>query len=112
VYFCSGNACDLDGFRTRLNPLLREERTKWKAEGETFEGAGCWSPLFPARFDDILLSATACVKAVEEHMKEESGITEVLVFEQIYEGTKFRGLRTVANPSESELSELDGGGIE
>jgi hypothetical protein len=107
VYFCSGNAFDLGEFRSRIEPLLHEERGLWQADGETLEGAGCWSPLFPARFDDVVLAAIACVKAIEDRMKKEPGPTELLVFEQVNEGTRFGGLRVVESPPKEHPSDQE-----
>ncbi|MGQ7244864.1 ThiF family adenylyltransferase [Salinicola sp. V024] len=55
----------LEEFTDAVEPWLEEERSKWTAAGETLEGAGCWSPLFPARSDDVWLAAVATVKYLE-----------------------------------------------
>lgn len=52
-------------FTAQMEPWLKEEHGKWSAAGETLEGAGCWSPLFPARSDDIWLAAVTAVKFLE-----------------------------------------------
>ncbi|MHB8087293.1 MAG: ThiF family adenylyltransferase, partial [Anaerolineaceae bacterium] len=49
-----------------LLPHIQEEKTSWAVEGETIEGAGCWSPLFPARLDDLFMSASTIIKVIEE----------------------------------------------
>lgn len=57
-----GNAFPVREFDGRMQPWLAEESAAWAEHGELLEGAGCWSPLFPARYDDVLLAASACVK--------------------------------------------------
>lgn len=81
-----------EDFKKRLDPFLREERQRWAEGGETFEGVGCWSPLFPARFDDILLAAASCVKVIEEIADETTVEAKLVVFEQILDAG-FIGLR-------------------
>ena len=52
-------------FRAAVEPWLKDEGITWAGAEELLEGAGCWSPLFPARYDDIVISAAVCVKEVE-----------------------------------------------
>ncbi len=80
-----------DQFLTLLEPFLNEERKLWVEDGETLEGPGCWSPLFPARFDDLLLSATACIKIVEECLINFNPDTQLIVFEQTFSDGIFTG---------------------
>ncbi len=98
LYRHFGNTFDNDAFATQIAPWLLKERTSWAAHGETLEGAGCWSPLFPARYDDICLAAVACVKAIEEGAKERPQKAELLVFEQTYDDrSEFSGVHRVAD---------------
>jgi len=64
----------------------------WAEDGETLEGAGCWSPLFPARMDDLLLSASSTIKVIEEVVGRHKCGTRLIVFEQI-ESEGFEGLK-------------------
>jgi hypothetical protein len=52
-------------FSAAVRPWLATEQSEWSMAGETLEGAGCWSPLFPARCDDVWLGAVATVKYLE-----------------------------------------------
>jgi len=79
-------------FRTMIEPLLQKERVLWAEDGETLEGAGCWSPLFPARMDDLLLSASSTIKVIEEVVGRHKCGTRLIVFEQI-ESEGFEGLK-------------------
>lgn len=68
VYACR---FPFEEFEGAVGPWLEEERFQWTANGETIEGAGCWSPLFPARSDDVWLAAVATVKYLERVVREE-----------------------------------------
>ena len=67
VFLFGAHACSFpfEEFEAAVRPWLAAERSKWAAVGETLEGAGCWSPLFPARCDDVWLAAIATVKYLE-----------------------------------------------
>lgn len=69
-------------FKGALAPWLADEAVLWSANGEVLEGAGCWSPLFPARADDVMLAAAVCVKEVEQLVAERSAAPRFRVFEQ------------------------------
>ncbi len=58
-------AFPFEEFVATVKPWLDAERLQWSTAGETLEGAGCWSPLFPARCDDVWLGAFATVKYLE-----------------------------------------------
>jgi hypothetical protein len=81
-------------FQSSLEPYLIKERSAWKEDGETIEGAGCWSPLFPARMDDLLLSASSTIKVMEELVEKIEAGTNLIIFTQIYENN-FQGLKRV-----------------
>jgi len=59
-------------FEDAVRPWLAAERSQWTTKGETLEGAGCWSPLFPARYDDVWLAAVAIVRYLESALRDES----------------------------------------
>lgn len=67
VFLFGARACSFpyEEFDAAVRPWLVAERSQWTAAGETLEGAGCWSPLFPARSDDVWLAAVATVKYLE-----------------------------------------------
>jgi hypothetical protein len=100
-----GHSFPQEEFATRIEPLLKEERALWTSRGETLEGAGCWSPLFPARLDDIVLAAAAGVKIIEELVEAPSVDRRLIVFEQP-SGSGFGGLvRTDVSPIAAEAAE-------
>jgi hypothetical protein len=64
-YGVSGNRFPNADFARSVRPWLDHESKEWGGSDEVLEGAGCWSPLFPARYEDILLAAAVCVKELE-----------------------------------------------
>lgn len=67
MFLFGAHACSFpfEEFEAAMRPWLVAERSQWTAVGETLEGAGCWSPLFPVRSDDVWLVAIATVKYLE-----------------------------------------------
>ncbi|WP_230470007.1 HesA/MoeB/ThiF family protein [Lujinxingia vulgaris] len=72
LYEAWGCSFPEEHFFEEIGPWLEGERASWSAVGETLEGAGCWSPLFPARSDDVWLAAVATVKHLERATNGES----------------------------------------
>jgi hypothetical protein len=89
-----GQEFPLRAFQNFLEPLLEEERSLWAEDGETLEGAGCWSPLFPARLDDLLLAASSTIKVLEELAEKRKPGTQMVTFEQ-FADRGFQGLKRV-----------------
>jgi hypothetical protein len=69
-------------FKEMLAPWLADEAALWSANEEVLEGAGCWSPLFPARADDVMLAAAMCVKELEHLVATRPHQPRLRVFEQ------------------------------
>jgi hypothetical protein len=69
-------------FKEVLAPWLADEAALWSANEEVLEGAGCWSPLFPARADDVMLAAATCVKELEHLVATRRPQPRLRVFEQ------------------------------
>ncbi|NJL02992.1 MAG: ThiF family adenylyltransferase [Spirulinaceae cyanobacterium SM2_1_0] len=89
LFLFGAQACafPFDEFAAAVKPWLAAERSQWSTAGETLEGAGCWSPLFPARCDDVWLSAVATVKYLE-FMAQGTWVNALRVLEQsLVEGT-------------------------
>jgi len=105
IFLHRGHSFPEDKFRARVEPLLKEEKALWAERGEALEGAGCWSPLFPARFDDLFLSAASCIKVIEIFTTEASIEARLIVFEQTSK-MGFTGLRRYEfSDAESECSQ-------
>jgi len=69
-----------DNFRELTSPWLKIEENEFSYEDLRREGVGCWSPVFPARYDDILLASSTAVKVIDNFL--ENGETELI---SIYE---------------------------
>ncbi len=99
-----GQAFPQQVFQAMIEPLLQEERALWSESGETLEGAGCWSPLFPARMDDLLLAASSTIKILEEMAEKCEPETRLVTFEQII-GDGFLGLKRSDTAGSIECNE-------
>lgn len=86
LFLFGAQACafPFEEFTVAVNPWLVVERLEWSMAGETLEGAGCWSPLFPARCDDVWLGAVATVNYLER-MVQGSCPNELRVLEQTWD---------------------------
>lgn len=93
VYGAIDHSFPYEEFRETVAPLLNQEEGAWATVDETLEGAGCWSPLFPARLDDIWLAAIATVKTIEEFAMDGLTRPRLVVFENNQTGAQFTGLR-------------------
>ena len=91
-----------DEFKTAVDPWLERERALWADSGDTLEGAGCWSPLFPARYDDILLAAITAVKHLERAITISTN-SNLSVYEQTEELVGFRPVAVEMDTSSSAI---------
>lgn len=86
-------------FQSRIRPWTASDTPDDDAELE-FEGAGCWHPLFPARYDDILSVISPCIRIIEKAIIEKEGETKLSVIEKTFDSQgDFTGLKitTVAD---------------
>lgn len=86
----------VEEFHSKLQPWLELDREETKDLPQpTTEGVGCWSPVFPARLDDIYLLASAAVKWIEEVSANPPTQPVLAVFEQDSSQGHFVGVRRV-----------------
>ncbi|MBC8067742.1 MAG: ThiF family adenylyltransferase [Deltaproteobacteria bacterium] len=83
-------------FFSSLEPWLVKERREWAQAEERFEGAGCYSPLFPARADDVAAGAVAVVKFSEEAIEASRDEDEFVVLR----ATRYGGFCPTAKSEE------------
>ncbi|MCB9741769.1 MAG: ThiF family adenylyltransferase [Alphaproteobacteria bacterium] len=100
IFTAAGSCFPADTFFSEMAPWLSRERELWANDGETLEGAGCWSPLFPARLDDLWLAAVATVKRVESVMVERCFAPELEVLGLQVPSGRFQGLAPLEEPNE------------
>lgn len=91
-----------DEFNRSVRPWLEHETKTWVACDEVFEGAGCWSPLFPARYDDVALAAAICVKELETLVVKRPPSPRFRVFVQSTSDEGFQGFAPENSPPEVE----------
>jgi hypothetical protein len=82
MFASSGNLFPIEEFREAMDPWLRDEKKLWAGHEEILEGAGCWSPLFPARYDDIVLGGATAVKVIENVATAWPQSPQLFVFKQ------------------------------
>jgi len=85
--------CHTD-FRKAIDPYIEAENCHRTDRAEIFEGPGCWSPVFPARMDDLMLAGAACVKFIEKFVAERRVRSAFAIFEQTL-GEQFDGFRRI-----------------
>lgn len=93
VFVARADRFPREAFLEAVRPWLRQEAHEAEGRSEVAEGAGCWSPLFPARLDDLWIAAAGAVKVLEEKVLSPSA-AELIVLEQ-QPGASFAGLRRV-----------------
>ena len=59
VFDADGRRFPTDRFRGEIQHWIRRESMEIQERGVPREGPGCWHPLFPARYDAIMMMA-AC----------------------------------------------------
>lgn len=72
----------VDEFQSRLDPWVEREKIAWAAADERLEGPGCYSPVFPARIDDMMMAAVATCRFIAESTIASEFAPELRVLEQ------------------------------
>lgn len=71
---------NLFNFRKKIAPWIKKEKEAISGFELPRDGIGCWSSIFPARYDDILLASSTAVKVIEDFIekkeKEFNGVYE------------------------------------
>lgn len=66
---CHGASFPSEIFFDAVRPYVQEERALLEErEARTMFGAGCWNPVFPARWDDIVALATHMLRIMESDL--------------------------------------------
>ena len=94
----SGHRFPQEEFARSLQPWLEHEAKSWAASDEVLEGAGCWSPVFPARQDDVVLAAAMCVKELETLVSKRPPSSRFRVFAQSSSDNGFQGFTPESAP--------------
>ncbi|MFZ5894684.1 MAG: HesA/MoeB/ThiF family protein [Myxococcota bacterium] len=94
----SGHQFPHHEFAASVRPWLEHEGSAWADSSEVLEGAGCWSPLFPARHDDVVLAVATCVKELETIMNHRPQSCRFRVFAQSASNDGFWGYTLESAP--------------
>jgi len=95
AYIESGFFFSGDSFEASYRFWKEIEALEWQSDGETIEGAGCWSPLFPARYDDIVIAGSICVKLLEKLVTYNCQHARFMAFERLIESDVCTGYKEV-----------------
>ena len=79
-----------------ISPWISRERENYSEEEFPRDGIGCWSPVFPARIDDIWMMSSIVVKNIEKFIQTPSSRPRLLVYEQKWDGDLFRGVELIS----------------
>jgi hypothetical protein len=99
----NGNRFPQDDFARSVRPWINHESKAWADNDEVLEGAGCWSPLFPARYDDVVLAAAVCVKELETLAAKRPTEPRLRVFAQTAADDGFQGFVLESAPPALEV---------
>jgi len=97
LYFYSSDSASFSAerFGDVLQPLFEADKAAWGDKELPEEEIGCWSPVFPARYDDLTLLASGAIKELER-ITSGGRVSEGLVtFEQQLTDGHFSGLTRV-----------------
>jgi hypothetical protein len=107
VFAAFANEFPLAEFNAQVKPWLREERQRWPAEDELIEGAGCWSPSWPGRYDDIMLAASICLKEIEKYLITPPSTPILNVYDQVTDDGDFQSCTRVSETTLKNKAETE-----
>lgn len=73
----AGQKFNLDEFK-KLTQWIEKERDEISKIRLPRDGIGCWSPIFPARYDDILLASCTAIKVIEQFITKHQKTLNVI----------------------------------
>jgi molybdopterin/thiamine biosynthesis adenylyltransferase len=91
-YTIGSSSFSAQRFEDIAKPLFDADRVAWGEKDLPEEEIGCWSPIFPARYDDITLLASAAVKELTRLMLDDVHSERFVTFEQQWVNGDFTGL--------------------
>ena len=65
------NQFKFDDFYKKTDPWIKKEIDEFPDTHLPRDGTKCWSPIFPARWDDILIASSTAVKLVENFVEKD-----------------------------------------
>lgn len=64
--------CKFDDFYKKTDQWIKKELDEFPDIHLPRDGTKCWSPIFPARWDDILIASSTAVKLVENFIEKDN----------------------------------------
>ncbi len=107
LYFFSARSerFPFESFLAQVEEWLPSDRAAADADDLHFEGAGCWHPVWPGRFDDLMLLSATASKLVEAEVAKPASLPRLQVFERRVESNgAFAGVRRVVEPKEASAT--------
>lgn len=102
-YFCKGEQFNLVDFNQKLKPWAHRDFQEKDLIKMPHDGIGCWSPVFPARSDDIWMFASTGVKHLSDLTTKNPEDSVLDTFEQAFSETgEFLGVTKISQPSSDE----------
>ena len=99
LFRSQGNRFDVSEFRKLIEPWSKQEDNLWSSAKESREGAGCYSPLFPARVDDVMAAAVAVVKFIEETLARNDLVPQMVVLQS----SQYGGFSQIEKPTDEHV---------
>lgn len=78
-------AFEYDEFFTAFNNYLIDENRNIKLEALPWEGIGCWSPVFPALYQDIMLASSTSITIMTKLIENKKEDSQYYVFNKKYD---------------------------
>lgn len=95
LFMTKAKAFECNKFIEAISPWLTLELDEYKDKELPRDGIGCWSPVFPARADDIWIASSTALKVIESFILNPTEEPIVEVFEQCYENGTFIGFKKI-----------------
>jgi len=98
--YCYGGVLQKDKyfaerFFSALQPWLLKDQQQASLEAMPREGIGCWHPVFPARYDDLLLLLNAVIREIERRIEELTALKFVVIEKQVDASGNFVGITLI-----------------
>ena len=96
LFYSKGYTFSYQAYFALMNDWILKEKEETKNINFPREGIGCWHPVFPARYDDISAMVSIAIKNIESVTHNEPKHPTLLVYEQEWLGTTFKGINLVS----------------
>lgn len=95
LYTCYGKSFPANDFFHKFLPFWEEEIKDQDSGSFPSEGIGCWHPVFPARFDEMICWASVSATTLNDVFNKGDCSNHLHVFERTIEHGLFSGIRKI-----------------